>query len=38
MFIGPGQVEIMDVRVFIGEETSQLRVMMRKVRLHGQQL
>ena len=33
-YIGPGHVEIIDVEVFIGQETSQLRVLLRKVRLY----
>ena len=32
-YVGPGHVEIVDVKVFIEEERSQMKVTLRKVRL-----
>ena len=32
-YVGPGSVEIVDVKVFVEEERSQMKVTLRKVRL-----
>ena len=32
-YIGPGRAEIVDVKVFVDEERSQMKVTLRKVRL-----
>ena len=32
-YVGPGRVEIVDVKVFVEEDRSQMKVTLRKVRL-----